>query len=210
MTSIVGVGLVTGARELAGKAVAHASSAWSAIPPKVKLALLAVLVVVAGALLHGYEVRRHDAAVAKAAVAAEDGRIASQALALKQRIDALAAAISTTERRKNDEARSRIDADAQSLLVHGPGKATCSAVAGTASGADRRPIGTNEADAPVRRLPDALGPELIAMPFAGAVAFARQNDQCIADLHGYEQRDQLIDKAGADLGAATAPPVTKP
>jgi hypothetical protein len=52
MTGLAGIAVATGARALAGRGVANARSDWAAIPPKVKLAGLAILAAIALVLVH--------------------------------------------------------------------------------------------------------------------------------------------------------------
>lgn len=166
-----------------------------AIPGAFKLLPRWAWEVIAAGLAIALAVHWYHGQIAKAEKRGADAaysKVASQALELKGKADDLARSAASAAKEKNDEAHGRIDAHADGLLVRGPGRATCTGVAGSATAADQRPVQQHETDASVPRLPDARGTELIAVPFAGAVAFARQNDRCIADLRSYEQRDGLI------------------
>jgi hypothetical protein len=162
------------------------------IPKQVWIALLIVAAVVAAYLWHRHVVGNAIAAAEKRGSNAAYASVAEQAAMLKNKADTLARTAAGIAKEKNDEVHGRIDADAGALLVRDAGRATCTGVAGSAAGTNQRPVGNDEADASVDRLPDDVGTALIALPFPGTVAFARQNDRCIADLRAYEQRDQLI------------------
>lgn len=177
-----------------------------AIPRQVWVAL-AILAAIAAAYLFHQHVAHKAIADAKAEQkATDDAATKAWAAGLKAKADAIATGAAKLAREKNDEAHRRIDADAGALLVRGAGRATCTGVAGSSPAADQRPVGHDEADAPLPRLPDQAGVELIAVPFPGAVAFAAQNDRCIADLRAYEQRDALIAAGTAKLQSQAVKP----
>jgi hypothetical protein len=107
-------------------ALGGATARLASIPPKAWLAIGGALALVLGVLAHHIASKRHDAALVKSTIAAEDSRLAKQALAIKQKADALNAQIATLIREKNDETNRAIAADAHDVLVHGPGKARVS------------------------------------------------------------------------------------
>lgn len=91
----------------------------------------------------------------------------------RERIDA---AIAAELRNRHDEENRRIAADADRLRLRGPGKAACPDPRVVPVGAGRHGAAGRSADAAVDRVPDPAGPELIAMPFVGAIAFGGQHD----------------------------------
>ena len=108
----------------------------------------------------------------------ENARLAAKALKIKQSTDLLTARIAAALREKNDAEVRRIDAVATDLLVRGAGRASCSGI--TAS-PGRRNAPDRPGNVAVDQVPDRERVELIAVPFAGAVSFARQHDLCRAE-----------------------------
>lgn len=98
---------------------------------------------------------------------------AAQLQAERARLDA---AIAAELRNRHDEENRRIAAAADRLRLRGPGKAACPDPSGLPAGTGRHGAAGRSADAAVDRVPDTARPELIAMPFAGTVAFGGQHD----------------------------------
>lgn len=142
-----------------------------AVPRWAWIALGAVALLVAGVVWHHGKVRAHD----KAVIAAEDARLAKQALELKARIDALNSQISSLIKDKNDAENRRIAADADALRVSGPGKAVCRS-AGLPAPASGYVAPGRPGAATVDSVPDTEGQQLIGLPFAPAIDFAEQCD----------------------------------
>jgi hypothetical protein len=156
-----------------GRVKTNARNDWAAIPPKARLWLIGTVVAIAAFLLH-----QHVAHV-KLKNQYKDGYKQAQlddAEKLKNanaRIEALSAEIAADERKKFDEARTRIDEHATALQLRGPGKAVCTGPAPAAGGHEARP-GT--VPAAVARVPYSEWEQLLGVPFPDAVAFAKQSD----------------------------------
>lgn len=101
---------------------------------------------------------------------------------------ARAQAINTKLRKANDEENRHIVADADDLRLRGPGRARVAAPPSAPSG-HVAPGGV--ADAPVDQVPDGERVDLIAMPFASAVAFAEQCDANRAEVLKWRESDAL-------------------
>lgn len=184
-SSVLGAAFKRGGRALLGRAVTHAKADLARIPPKAKLAILLVLLLVAGFFIHQHvassRLKAADAgghARAKAEDAAAAVRIRDQALAIKRRVDELNRQIANEIRSKNDEKARRINSRADALLVRGPGKASCGSLdyPGAAAGAGGHAPGRGEAGSPLDRVPDLQRSPLIGLPFSPTVAAARQCD----------------------------------
>lgn len=103
-------------------------------------------------------------------------RVTKKAQEIETKANALNRGIVNVIRSKNDEANGRSNAVADSLLVRGPGKATCPGGAGVSGlpGEHQPPAGP--ADAAVGRVPYPEWQQLIAMPFSPTIEFAREHD----------------------------------
>lgn len=161
---------------IAGRALANAKSDIAAIPPKVKLALLAIALLVAGYFLHQHVAHQrlkaqYDAGYAQGVMDNERSHITAQAQA-----DARANQINSIIRRKSDEEARNIVRRADDLRMRGPGKATCAGVAAAPGSASGHDAASGSADAAVGGVPDEPRPVLIALPFAPTIEFAKQCD----------------------------------
>lgn len=103
-------------------------------------------------------------------------QLASHAVALKAKIDALSASISSTLKEQHDAQDRRIDADANAARMRGPGKAACSGNPGVPAtpGGSQQP--NRAANAAVDSVPPIQGLDLIGLPFADTIDFAQQHD----------------------------------
>lgn len=102
----------------------------------------------------------------------------------RERLDA---AIAAELRSKNDEENRRIAVGAERLRLRGPGKAACPGAARLSAGSGRHVASGRAADAAVDRVPDPARSELIAMPFAGTVAFGGQHDALRAEVLSWRE-----------------------
>lgn len=117
--------------------------------------------------------------------------VEQKARSIQAKSEALAAKL----REQNDETNRRIDGDARTVLVRGPGKAACPAAR---SEAPRQPLAPGRpADAAVDRVPYPEWQQLIGLPFAGAVEFARQCDLNRAEVltwrDNYQKQRELVE-----------------
>ncbi len=115
-------------------------------------------------------------------------------------------------RSENNAKNAAVTRSAAAVLVRGPGKAACAPVAPAAP--DRHQP-DRQANAPVPQVPAGTGEPLIGMPFAGAVAFATQNDQCLIDRDSWNEwyakysaviADYQRRAAAVNAGGNNAPP----
>lgn len=113
-------------------------------------------------------------------------RIAQQAVALKQQIDALARNISHTLKEHHDAESSRIHADADALRLRGPGKATCASHPGLSPG----PGGHDQA---ASSAPDAGSPvpsgDWAVVPWSWLVTVIEEHDQLLNDDKAWNEND---------------------
>lgn len=170
-------------------------AALSKIPRPVWIALAVVAILLLGTCAHKRSVKKFGEERYAAGVKAEGERIAKKAEAIKAKADALTSKISTTLRKRNDETNRRIVSDANSLLVRGPGKASCPGYSGVPSPASGHVAPARPSDAPLASVPDGERINLIALPFAPTVGFGRQHDQCQADLKSYREWEIQIREA---------------
>jgi hypothetical protein len=185
MSGAAGLAASIGARAIAGKAVANAKRAWTAIPPKVKLALAGVVLVVLLALVHQHYAHKALKAADEAGYA-RGVKVYERALHIvhqraarrRQAQETVAADISKQVRNRYDEQARSIAAGADALRVRGPGAARCGPLdhSGLPAGAGGHASPAGPGDDAVPQVPDRDRAELIAMPFAGAVGFAEQHD----------------------------------
>jgi len=132
-------------------------------------------------LWHSSRVNAVIAAAEKRGADAAYARVTAKAIALERK----AAALAETLRSRNNETNRLIAADADDLRLRGPGKAACPVAAPAAPGGHQPPGGA--ADAAVAPLPDRERVDLIALPFAGAIAFAEQCDLNRAEVLTWRQ-----------------------
>jgi hypothetical protein len=138
---------------------------------------LVVALLAAGAIWHGNKV---DAAFYAGEL---QERTAWEAKAAKwvNRITAINSAI----RSKTDEKSRAIAGIADDLRVRGPGKAICTSIPSAPARRHDAPAGT--ADAAVGEVPDRERFDLIALPFADAIAFAEQHDINLAEAAAWRE-----------------------
>jgi hypothetical protein len=143
----------------------------------------------------------HKRSVASAyAQGAHDGaerayaRVEAKALDLKQQADATAAKI----RSRTDEASRAVDTVTRTVLVRGPGAATCSNPAAPSTSGRVAPGG--QAGPAVAPVPDGEGQQLVGLPFAPTVELFRQCDLNRLEVLAWrEQRAEQVrawEKAG--------------
>ena len=159
------------------------------IPPKVWIALAVVALVGAGVWTHKRAVRKaHDAGYSEGVIH-EAQRIEAKAKKLSAQATALAAKL----KEQNNVENRRIAGDADAIRLRGPGKAAC--FNATVPGADRRDPLARPADAPVGQVPDRERIELIALPFAGTIAFAERCDLNRAEALTWREDKRLQTEA---------------
>lgn len=95
------------------------------LSPKAWLYIAIAAAVIGCFFLHQHLMHRHDAALVKSTITAEDQRIAAQALAAKKKIDSRLAAVVAPIRSRNDETNRIIIGSARAIGLLGPGKAAC-------------------------------------------------------------------------------------
>lgn len=144
------------------------------IPPKVWYAIGIIAALFAAYLIHHHVVHKALAAEYQRGMADEAAHIEKQALAIKQKADALNAGIASAIRSKNDEQNRAIAADAGTIRVLGPGKAACHPVLPAAPGGPVAPSGSG--NAPVAPVPSTGGQQLIALPFDDTLDFGQNHD----------------------------------
>jgi len=154
---------------------------------------LAVALVLAGLCIHEWGEQRHwhkqsdryeklynaDEADAK--------RIAAQAIALKQQIDALSSSISAALKEKHDAEDSRIGADADAVRVRGPGKAVCASHAQLPAGASGH---EQAAPAATNAGPQVPAGDWAAVPWSWLVTVIEEHDQLLNDDKTWSANDQ--------------------
>jgi hypothetical protein len=170
----------------AGASMSALQAFFGKIPVWMRWTLLGLLIAAAGFVWHQHAAHKAIAAAEKRGADAAYANMASQAVALKVKADALNTSLAQAIREKNDEESRRIAADADALRVSGPGKAVCRSP-GLAGG----PSGYVEAGgsraAAVDTLSDSQGIDLIGLPFAGAVAGAEQADLNRAEVIAWRE-----------------------
>lgn len=165
---------------LLGRMWGNAKADVARIPPKVKLALLGLACALALFFVHQHIAHKALAAAYNHGKSDEAAAIAKKALALKTRIDALTSRIALDERNKNDAENRRISAAADALRLRGPGKASCSVHSQPAAAAGGHDHG-GTGDVAVGPLPDGARVDLIGLPFADTVDFAKNHDSWRAE-----------------------------
>ena len=170
------------------------------IPPKVWIAIAVVALIGAGGLWHNRAVgKAHDAGYSEGK-AAEGARIAAKALTIKRGVDALTGKITATIRSMNNAANNSTGRDADTVRLHGPGKAACAGLASVPAGAGRYIPPVGQASPAVDQVPSAERIDLIGLPFAGAVTLAENHDLCRNDLIAYREWGKQIGEAWAKVG----------
>jgi hypothetical protein len=185
MSGIAGLAVGAGVKMIAGRALVNAKADIAAIPPKAKLAIAGVLLLVVLFFVHQHIVhkalKRADQAGYDRAKSEDRAQLAEahrQAIAARERAQAIGAQISRDTQEKNNAEARNIARDAGDLRLRGPGQASCRPVDHPglpAGGGGPGPAG-RAGDVAVARLPDQGGVELIALPFPGAVAFGEVSD----------------------------------
>ena len=193
MSGIGGLALSIGAKAVAGKAISGAKNIFAAIPPKAKLAIAGVLLLIVLFFVHQHIAHKHLKAAdkagydrAKAEDAAELAAAHRQALEARRQAEAAGAEISRNTREKNDEEARNIARDAGDLRLRGPGQARCRQL--DHSGL---PAGGGGHDA-VGGQPDAAGSEmpageLAAVPWPWLVGRAEQADLNRAEVLSWRE-----------------------
>jgi hypothetical protein len=137
------------------------------------VAILGALVFVINSAITKYGNERYKAGQADAYTATEH-----KSHELEIKANARAAQL----RERNDAENRTIAADGADLRVRGPGKAICTGGVGPAPAASGHVEASRPADAPVAEMPDTERPPVIALPFAGTIAFAEQCDANRAEV----------------------------
>lgn len=179
-----------GLKLLFGRMWTNAKDAIAAIPPKAKLWILAAIAAIALFFVHQHFAHR---ALKAADQGGYDRARAEDAKALVE-LRNRAATAERNARTISQEIRSRTDEDARishaaadDLRLRGAGAASCGRIrdpAVPAAAGGHQPVG-GTADAPLGQVPDAGGPELIALPFNDTVAFADDHDQLLIEVKGW-------------------------
>lgn len=113
-------------------------------------------------------------------------RIAQQAVALKQKIDALARNISVTLKEQHDAESSRISADADAVRLRGPGKAACPGHPGLPT----VPGGHEQAASSATNAGPQVPPgDWAAVPWDWLVQVVEEHDQLLNDDRTYREND---------------------
>lgn len=112
----------------------------------------------------------------RAGVAEERARATAQAIEWKGRIDGLTVRFAAKLRKSNDEKLAANARAADDLRLRGPGRAACPGVAGGASAAGGPVSADRPGDAAMAEVPERIGIDLIALPFAPTVDFGEQHD----------------------------------
>lgn len=182
MSGIAGLALSVGAKAVAGKVMGGAKSMFAAIPPKVKLAIAGILLLVVLFFVHQHIAHKHlkvadkaGYARAKAEDAAELAEAHRQALEARARAEAIGAEISRNTREKNDEEARNIARSARDVLVRGPGEARCRPLdhSGVSAGGGEYGAAGGRSDASGPGMP---ADELAAVPWPWLVGRAEQAD----------------------------------
>jgi hypothetical protein len=152
-----------------GGAVLRAKSIFAAVPSFVWISLAGAVAAISAVLWHNHAVNaaynRGKADYAK--------QIEAKAEAIKAATDQLTTNISTLIRDTNDVENRRIASDANSILLRGPGRASCPVIPAAAG---RSQPASGPAGAPISKLPYPKWDDLLAVRFPPAVAFAEQHD----------------------------------
>lgn len=192
----------------------NASHDWQAIPPKVKLALLAIVLLLAGYLVHQHYAHR---ALKSADQAGYDRRGREDQAALDQlrvkvrTAEANASKLTQDIRNRSDEQSRASHAVAAAVLVRGPGAARCGQLGnpGLPASAGVSGAAAAQTGAAVDPVPDPAGTDLIAMPFPGAVAGADEHDQLLIEVKAwhewYPKIFALYEQLRAEKTPATPP-----
>lgn len=151
------------------------------IPAKAWLVISGIAFAIGAFLLHQHIAHNQLKAADAAGYSRAEADIAAKARTLKDRMDAVTRRMSEFERKLNSEKIGSSNARADALLLRGPGKASCPRNAVAAAPAGGRQPAAGPADGAVAGVPDAGGPELIALPFPGAVGAAKACDANLID-----------------------------
>jgi hypothetical protein len=211
--SALGSAFRLGARGLAGKTVASAKRDWTSIPPKVKLAMLALAISAVLVIVHQHHAHAARKASGEAGYARAKAEDAASLKTWRDRAlvaEASGKAISQKTRSENDETNRGIAADADALRVRGPGAASCGRVDHPAV-----PAAGSQLGAPGDRSPDAAGGSvpaaggeagLAGVPWIWLVGRAEQCDLDRAEALSWRSWYQQQAAAWAALRAALAEP----
>jgi hypothetical protein len=179
-TSVLGIG----ARILGydRKAVAVAKK----IPPKVWLAIAAVVLLIVGFFVHQHHARvviangkAEQKAADQDAFNRKMAQIAAKANQIRVQAEQLHAAMTQQIRTRHDEEDRNIGARGSALRMRGPGAALCGPInhPGVPAGAGGRFAPGGSGNASVDRVPYPEWSQLIGMPFDDTTHFAEQHDR---------------------------------
>lgn len=161
---------------------------FAPIPWQAWLALGIALCVLLGALWHGKKVRQFGEERYTAGVKAERDRAEAAAKTQAAKDERIAGKI----KEQNREEADRINRDADTLRLSGPGRARCPAPAKPANGREPQP-----------RLPDVAGPEMpaddrAAVPWGWLVQRAEQCDLNRAEVLAWRDWHKQLSESRAD------------
>lgn len=180
------------------------------IPGWLWITIAVIALLIAGTVWHQRHARAALAAAEKAGEDKAYSNIAAQAAELTTEANTLNAKISTNIRSKTDAENSRVVTQYRTLLVRGPGKAACTSVTGfPASAGGSEPSASQVRDS-VDPVPAGGGAELIALPFAGAVAGAGEHDQLLNEDRAWREWYSTFNARWAAWNAAAEKARSKP
>jgi hypothetical protein len=197
MSGIAGLAFGAGVKMIAGRALANAKADIAAIPPKAKLAIAGVLLLVVLFFVHQHVAHKrlkaaHDAGYAQGVAETKAGYARAQAQA-----NAAASARTSKLRKSSDEDIRHIDRSADAVQLRGPGKAVCPGPAIASGAAGRHRAAGGSVDAGLDPVPGDGGPALIALPFDDTVAFAREYDKLRSEALTWRKNDELARTEGS-------------
>ena len=124
---------------------------------------------------------------------------------LQAQAELIGTAISNKLKGENDETLRAIDRLGDDLRLRGPGKAACSYPAQPGAAASGHKPSGGSADAPVDRVPDSEGQQLIGLPFFSTVEFAKLCDANRNEALTWRKNDQEQGAALDKLKAQATP-----
>jgi hypothetical protein len=193
MTGIGGIVAGIGFRAVAGKAIANAKSDFAAIPPKVKLALLAIALLAVAVIVHQRFAHKAIRAAelageatgearANAAWSAQVRQAKAAAETARLKAEALSRSIANQERTRHEEALRRDAADAGTLLLRGPGAAAGRRGPvdhpGVPAGAGGHLDPAAKPDDPGRQMPSG---DWALVPWSWLVSRAQEHDDILSE-----------------------------
>lgn len=164
------------------------------VPTQVWYIIGGVAALIAAVLYHGHLIHKHDAALVSATITREDARLLSQANKLKAQADKLNAAAAQLERARNEKQAVRIVTLTHDILVRGPGKASCTGIAGAPAVPSGSQPPSGAGNAAVAPVPDSTGSGFIALPFDDAIRFAGQCDLNRNELISVRNQRKQLEK----------------